>query len=86
MFFADNLETEATKALLAEHGGMVDEDTNVPLLVSFAGASGTVNKAMVQTSQVAPTILAALGVDPSQLDAVCKEGTAVLAGLPWGGP
>lgn len=80
-FYADNLDSEATKALIAEHGGMQDEDTNVPLLVSFAGAKGTVNKATVQTSQVAPTILAALGLDTKALRAVQLEGTPVLPGL-----
>jgi hypothetical protein len=32
----------------------------------------------VGTVQVAPTILQALGLDPSALDAVRKEGTQVL--------
>ncbi len=32
----------------------------------------------VQTAQIAPTILAALGLDPNLLDAVQAEGTAVL--------
>jgi hypothetical protein len=35
----------------------------------------------VETTQVAPTILQALGLDPAGLDAVRKEGTAVLPGL-----
>jgi hypothetical protein len=37
--------------------------------------------AFVETAQVAPTILQALGLDPSLLDAVQKEGTAVLPGI-----
>ena len=37
--------------------------------------------AFVETTQVAPTILQALGLDPNHLDAVKKEGTAVLPGL-----
>jgi hypothetical protein len=81
-FYADNVESEATRALIAEHGGMQDEDTNVPLLVSYAGARGTVNKATVHTTQVAPTILAALGLDHMQLRAVQLEGTPPLPGLP----
>lgn len=84
VFYADNLDSPATRELLAEHGGMLDEDTNVPLLLSYAGAAGGVNKGAVQTSQVAPTILAALGLDPSSLDAVRIEGTPVLPGTPWG--
>ena len=35
----------------------------------------------VETDQVAPTILAALGLDPDKLTAVQKEGTQVLPGL-----
>ena len=35
----------------------------------------------VETMQVAPTILAALGLDPYSLQAVQKEGTPVLPGL-----
>jgi hypothetical protein len=35
----------------------------------------------VQTTQVAPTILRALGLDPSALQAVRLERTAVLPGL-----
>jgi hypothetical protein len=35
----------------------------------------------VETTQVAPTILQALGLDPNLLDAVRIEGTPVLPGL-----
>ncbi len=35
----------------------------------------------VETIQVAPSILQALGLDPNQLQAVRKEGTAALPGL-----
>jgi hypothetical protein len=84
VFYADNPDSPASRALLAEHGGMLDEDTHVPLLVSFAGAPGTVNRAPVFTHQVAPTILAALGLDPAALKAVQLEGTPVLPGVKWG--
>jgi len=83
VFYTENADSDAAKLVLAEHGGMLDEDTNVVTLVSFAGGTGVINRAHVQTSQVAPTILAALGIDPSELDAVQKEGTTVLPGLPW---
>lgn len=83
VFYADNPDSTAGKALLAEHGGMLDEDVNVPLLVSFAGAPGTVSRAPVFTHQVAPTILAALGLDPALLKGVQIEGTPVLPGLKW---
>jgi hypothetical protein len=35
----------------------------------------------VYTSQIAPTVLAALGLDPDALEAVRKEYTAPLPGL-----
>jgi arylsulfatase A-like enzyme len=35
----------------------------------------------VETLQIAPTILEALGLDPNQLQAVQKEHTQVLPGL-----
>jgi arylsulfatase A-like enzyme len=38
--------------------------------------------APVQTAQVAPTLLKALGLDPQRLEAVRIEGTQVLPGLP----
>jgi hypothetical protein len=38
----------------------------------------------VETSQVAPTVLRILGLDPNDLDAVRKEGTPVLPGLRFG--
>ncbi len=39
----------------------------------------------VETAQIAPTILKALGLDPHDLIAVQKEGTQVLPGLHLGG-
>lgn len=83
-FYADNSDSPASQALLAEHGGMLDEDTHVPLLVSFAGAPGTVSWAPVFTHQIAPTILAALGLDSAALQAVQIEGTPALPGVKWG--
>lgn len=80
-FYVEAPDSPASQALLAEHGGMLDEDTHVPLLVSFAGAPGTLHRAPVFTHQVAPTILAALGLDPAALQAVRLEGTPVLPGL-----
>ena len=80
-FYADNVEGDAAKGLLAEHGGTLDEDTHVPLIVSFPGAKGTINRAPVQVSQVAPTVLAALGLDPNALKAVQLEGTPLLPGV-----
>jgi hypothetical protein len=62
----------------AEHGGFAHDDTNVILLVSNPSLQPKTIRESVGTVQVAPTILQALGLDPSALDAVRKEGTQVL--------
>jgi hypothetical protein len=66
----------ATK--LAEHGGFAHDDTNVMLLLSNPAFPPHTVFTSVGTNQVAPTILAALGLDPRALDGVRLEGTAVL--------
>ena len=63
---------------LAEHGGFSHDDRNVALLVASTSISPTVNQAKVFTTQIAPTILQALGLDPNKLEAVHTEGTQVL--------
>jgi Type I phosphodiesterase / nucleotide pyrophosphatase len=67
-----------TATKLAEHGGFSDDDTNVPILLSGPGLSDGIVTRPVETRQIAPTILAALGLDPSALTAVEREGTRVL--------
>jgi Type I phosphodiesterase / nucleotide pyrophosphatase len=62
----------------AEHGGMSFGDTNVGLIVSNPELHARTVKTPVATSQVAPSILKALGIDPSELHSVRKEGTTVL--------
>lgn len=64
-----------------EHGGFAHDDTNVMLLLSNPKFAAKTVTSFVETTQVAPTILQALGLDPGKLDAVQKEGTAVLPGL-----
>ncbi|MDQ6816570.1 MAG: alkaline phosphatase family protein [Actinomycetota bacterium] len=68
-------------AKIAEHGGAGFEDRNVPILVYAPGAvrSGGVSE-QVETTQIAPTILQLLGLNPHELKAVRIEGTPVLAG------
>ena len=52
------------------------------LLVPGGGVrKGRTVTSFVETSQVAPTILKILGLDPESLDAVRIEGTPVLPGL-----
>jgi hypothetical protein len=65
----------------SEHGGFALDDTNVLLLVSNPQIHERTVTTFVETTQVAPTILRILGLDPDSLDAVRKEGTAVLPGF-----
>ena len=72
--------TTGTK--IAEHGGDNPADRDVPLVVYAPGAvrPGTFHQ-WVETTQVAPTVLRLLGLDPDKLQAVQKEGTRVLPGI-----
>ena len=65
----------------SEHGGFAHDDTNVMLLVSNPDFQARTVDSFVETMQVAPTILAILGLDPYALQAVQAEGTPVLPGL-----
>jgi hypothetical protein len=65
----------------AEHGGFSFGDTNVGLIVSNPRLAGVVLKTPVVTSQVAPTILQVLEIDPDALNSVRVEHTPVLPGL-----
>jgi predicted AlkP superfamily pyrophosphatase or phosphodiesterase len=66
------------KKKVAEHGGASHNDLNVALLLSNASLSkGTVTD-QVLTTQIAPTILKALGIDPTLLDATTTDGTVSL--------
>ena len=64
-----------------DHGGFAHDDTNVMLLLENPGFTATTVSADVATTQVAPTILQALGLNPAALQAVQLEGTAVLPGI-----
>jgi hypothetical protein len=67
------------KAKIAEHGGNHLEDRNVPILVTWPGAPGnTAVTRPVETTQIAPTILKLLGLNPQELQAVRLEGTPAL--------
>jgi hypothetical protein len=68
---------------LAEHGGFAHDDVNVIMLVSNPDFTASTVTTPVQTKQVAPTILAALGLNPGSLQAVQMEGTQELPGLPF---
>ncbi len=64
--------------MIADHGGFAHDDTNVMLLVSHPCFSPQTVFAETATTQVAPTILKALGLNPSALTAVKAEGTPAL--------
>jgi len=66
---------------LAEHGGFSHDDTNVIMLVSNPAIRPRTSYDSVTTAQVAPTVLRALGLDPSALDGVRLEGTTALPNL-----
>jgi len=63
---------------LAEHGGFSRDDTNVMLLLSNPRFQARTVTSEVETAQIAPTILAALGLDPNQLQTVQLEHTQAL--------
>jgi hypothetical protein len=64
-----------------EHGGFGHDDTNVIMLLSNPNFHAKTITSPVETTQVAPTILKALGLDPDDLQAVRTEGTQVLPGI-----
>ena len=75
--------TTGTK--IAEHGGDNPADRDVPLVVYAPGAvRPSKSDQWVETTQVAPTILELLGLDPSALEAVRTEGTRVLPAIGGG--
>ena len=63
---------------IAEHGGLQDLDTHVPLLISNPAFLAHEIHAPVQTAQIAPTILRLLNLDPEKLKAVQIEKTQPL--------
>ena len=67
---------------IAEHGGAAADDRDVPLVVFGAGAhAGHAYRRHVQTTQIAPTILQLLGLNPRALDGVRADHTRVLPGV-----
>jgi arylsulfatase A-like enzyme len=68
-------------AKLAEHGGFAHDDTNVMMLLSNPHLQAATVTSPVETMQVAPTILQALGLNPQSLQSVAMEGTDLLPGV-----
>jgi hypothetical protein len=64
---------------IAEHGGADSPDRNVPVVVAGAGVDGAqAVREPVETTQIAPTILRLLGLNPRELQAVQREHTQAL--------
>jgi len=67
------------KGKIAEHGAADPQDRDVPLVVSGDPVGDhEVNGGRVETTQIAPTILKLLGLDPNALKAVRIEHTRAL--------
>ncbi len=66
----------------AEHGGFCEDDTHVPLILAGGtiadSARGAVVEKPVKTTQVAVTVLEALGLNPAELQGAKIEGTQAL--------
>ena len=67
--------------MIGDHGGFAHDDNNVMLLVANPRFTAQTVSDATATTQVAPTILTALGIDPFSLDAVSHEGTQALPGV-----
>jgi Type I phosphodiesterase / nucleotide pyrophosphatase len=68
----------SSTTMIGDHGGFAHDDTNVVMLIANPSISSRTVSTPVTTMQVAPTILKALGLDPTALDAVRMEGTSLL--------
>jgi arylsulfatase A-like enzyme len=64
-----------------EHGGFHENDIHVPIMISQPGIVPHTVAAPVETKQIAPTILKALGLHPRELQAVVLEKTKRLPDL-----
>jgi hypothetical protein len=73
-----------TGSKIAEHGGFNPDDVHVAMLVAHPHMEKSTINDPVATTQIAPTILRALGLDPNDLDAVRIEHTQALPGLNLG--
>jgi hypothetical protein len=71
----------SSKSKDADHGGNAPDDSHLGLLVAYPGLKSATNATTVSTTQVAPTILKSLNVNPGLLQSVAAEGTQVLPGL-----
>ena len=66
---------------VAGYGGTLDEDTHVALLVSGAQLTGRYDPTWVPTTQLAPLLLRALGMEKFDLQALHLEHSPALPGI-----
>jgi hypothetical protein len=69
-----------SKAKVSEHGGNAADDRNVACFISSPNLNKKIYTGRVETKQVAPIVLKALGIDPSKLQGVVIEKTQPLEG------
>lgn len=75
------LWTAPGEKTVAGYGGTLDEDTHVALLVSGAQLTGRYDPTWVPTTQLAPLLLRALGMEKFDLDALHQEHSPALPGI-----
>jgi arylsulfatase A-like enzyme len=63
------------------HGGMLDQDTHVALMISGAHLTGRADPTYVPTTQLAPLLLRALGMEKFDLRALHLEHSPALPGI-----
>ena len=66
---------------LMSHGGMLDQDTHVALMISGAQLTGRTDPTYVPTTQLAPLLLRALGMEKFDLRALHLEHSPALPGI-----
>ena len=66
---------------ISEHGGDARQDRHVPIIVWGAGVHSVRIDERVETTQIAPTVLEALGLPARELKAVRLEHTESLPGI-----
>lgn len=70
-----------SKAKIAEHGGLSDDDRHVACFVSNPGLKGKKVSGHITTRRVAPTVLKVLGLSPRLLQGAVAEEVALLQGF-----
>lgn len=82
---AGTVYAKPTAKKLSEHGGMGEDNQHVGLIVSQPGLKAKTVSSRVGIAEVAPTILAALGLNPKDLAGAVADKTPVLPGVSFKG-